>query len=89
MLFTREGIVRRLRMLRTTAEVWLLVTWLKQFSSAAGPGTSLQTCIRLTPDNIGESCEPHLHRSEQVDLRGMGRTYDPSAAFVRDDWPSR
>ncbi len=29
-LFTREGIIRRLRMIRTTAEVWLLVTWLKQ-----------------------------------------------------------
>jgi hypothetical protein len=54
-LFTREGIVRRLRMFRTTAEVWLLVTWLKQYSSAAGPGTSLADLYRAAPpDNIRE-----------------------------------
>jgi hypothetical protein len=53
-LFTREGIVRRLRMLRTTAEVWLLVTWLKQYSSAAGPGTSLADLYVATPDNVRE-----------------------------------
>jgi hypothetical protein len=53
-LFTREGIVRRLRMLRTAAEVWLLVTWLKQYSSAAGPGTSLQDLYQAPSDNIGE-----------------------------------
>ena len=48
-LFTREGIMRRLRMFRTTAEVWLLVTWLKQYSSAAGPGTSLADLYRRAP----------------------------------------
>jgi hypothetical protein len=53
-LFTREGMVRRLRMLRTAAEVWLLVTWLKQYSSAAGPGTSLQDLYQASPDNMGE-----------------------------------
>jgi hypothetical protein len=53
-LFTREGIVRRLRMFRTTAEVWLLVTWFKQYSSAAGPGTSLADLYRPPPDNLRE-----------------------------------
>ena len=53
-LFTREGIIRRLRMLRTTAEVWLLVTWLKQYSSAAGPGTSLADLYQAPPDNVRE-----------------------------------
>ena len=53
-LFTREGIVRRLRMFRTTAEVWLLVTWLKQYSSAAGPGPSIADLYRAPPDNIRE-----------------------------------
>src|SRR5262245_52090017 len=53
-LFTRDGIVRRLKMFRTTAEVWLLVTWLKQYSSAAGPGTSLADLYRAPPDNVRE-----------------------------------
>ena len=53
-LFTRDGIMRRLRMFRTTAEVWLLVTWLKQYSSAAGPGTSLADLYRAPPDNVRE-----------------------------------
>lgn len=53
-LFTRAGIVRRLRMFRAAAEVWLLITWLKQYSSAAGPGTSLADLYRPPPDNIRE-----------------------------------
>jgi len=53
-LFTRDGIVRRLKMLRTTAEVWLVITWLKQYSSAAGPGTSLRDLYQPIPDNVGE-----------------------------------
>ncbi|MEP6918148.1 MAG: hypothetical protein ABJC89_21045 [Acidobacteriota bacterium] len=40
-LFTREGALRRLRMLRTAAEVWLFVQWIKYYSSAAGPGSSM------------------------------------------------
>lgn len=35
--------------MRTTAEVWLVVQWLKQFSSAAGPGTTLADIA--TPSN--------------------------------------
>ena len=53
-LFTREGIVRRLRMFRASAEVWLLVTWLKQYSSAAGPGTSLADLYQAPSDNVRE-----------------------------------
>ena len=39
-LLTRDGIRRRLTMLRAAAEVWLVVHILKGYSSAAGPGTS-------------------------------------------------
>jgi hypothetical protein len=54
-LFTREGIVRRLKMFRTAAEVWLLVTWIKQYSSAAGPGTSLRDLYQQPlGDNLTE-----------------------------------
>ena len=54
-LFTREGILRRLRMFRTAAEVWLLVAWLKPFGSAAGPGTSLGDLYSASPqNNLGE-----------------------------------
>jgi hypothetical protein len=53
-LFTREGIKRRLIMARGAAEVWLLVTWLKQYSSAAGPHTSLADLNVQQPDNVRE-----------------------------------
>src|SRR3954454_15117631 len=52
-LFTREGLRRRVKMLRVAAEVWLLVLWLKQYSSAAGPGTSIAS-LRVQPDNVHE-----------------------------------
>ncbi|HUR81054.1 MAG TPA: hypothetical protein VM733_09820 [Thermoanaerobaculia bacterium] len=52
-LFTRAGIRRRLAMLRTAAEVWLLVQWLKGFSSAAGPGTTLANIFNPR-DNFSE-----------------------------------
>jgi hypothetical protein len=39
-LLTRDGIRRRLTMLRTAVEVWLVVHILKSYSSAAGPGTT-------------------------------------------------
>ena len=50
-LFTREGIRRRLAMLRTAAEVWLVVQWIKYYSSAAGPGTTMANVFRPR-DNI-------------------------------------
>src|SRR3954468_550537 len=64
-LFTREGIMRRLRMFRAAAAVWLLVTWLKQYSSAAGPGTSLEDLYGRPPDNLRElwnhiCVDPHM-----------------------------
>jgi hypothetical protein len=40
-LFTRDGLRRRFVMLRAAAEVWLVVQFLKGYSSAAGPGTTL------------------------------------------------
>ena len=52
-LFTKDGIRRRLVMLRTAAEVWLVVQWGKQFSSAAGPGTSLANVFHPR-DNLSE-----------------------------------
>ncbi len=39
-LLNRDGIRRRLTMLRTAVEVWLVVHILKSYSSAAGPGTT-------------------------------------------------
>ena len=48
-LFTREGIRRRLTMLRVAAEVWLVVQVLHYYSSAAGPGTTV--AILQTPAN--------------------------------------
>ena len=53
-LFTRDGVIRRLKMFRTAAEVWLVVTWVKQYSSAAGPGTSLRDLYQAPADNLGE-----------------------------------
>jgi hypothetical protein len=52
-LFTREGIRLRLATLRTAAEVWLLVQFLKQYSSAAGPGTSVADLPRAS-NNVAE-----------------------------------
>ncbi len=52
-LFTREGIIRRAVMLRTAAVTWLTVQWLKSFSSAAGPGTSVADVYR-PHDNLTE-----------------------------------
>jgi hypothetical protein len=52
-LFTREGLVRRAVMLRTAAVTWLTVQWVKSFSSAAGPGTSMLDVYR-PHDNLSE-----------------------------------
>jgi hypothetical protein len=40
-LFNRPQLLRRGRMLGVAAGVWLVVQWVKPFSSAAGPGTTL------------------------------------------------
>jgi hypothetical protein len=52
-LFTRAGLVRRAIMLRTGAVTWLAVQWLKTFSSAAGPGTTMLDVYR-PHDNLTE-----------------------------------
>jgi hypothetical protein len=52
-LFTREGMVRRLRMLRTAAEVCIVVQFLKQYASATGPGTSIAD-LYSAPNNLQE-----------------------------------
>lgn len=52
-LFTRAGLKHRAITLRTAAEVWLVGQFLKQFSSAAGPGTTLSDIAR-SHDNITE-----------------------------------
>jgi hypothetical protein len=69
-LFTREGVKRRLIMFRGAAEVWLLVTWLKQYSSAAGPNTSLADLHRLQPDNVRELLN-HICIDPQTMLTGI------------------
>lgn len=45
-LFSRDGLRRRLPMLRTAVEVWLLVQVLRYSSSAAGPGTTIADVAR-------------------------------------------
>jgi hypothetical protein len=52
-LFTREGLVGRAVMLRTAAVTWLTVQWLKTFSSAAGPGTTIMD-VYQPHDNLTE-----------------------------------
>jgi hypothetical protein len=52
-LFSREGLRRRLITFRVAAEVWLVVYFLRQFSSAAGPGTTLDD-LSVARDNITE-----------------------------------
>ncbi len=52
-LFTRAGLKAKLALLRTAAEVWLLVQWLKWYSSAAGPGTTMADVYRPR-DNVIE-----------------------------------
>jgi hypothetical protein len=52
-LWSWEGLRRRVLTLRTAAEVWLLVYFLRQFSSAAGPGTTLEA-LYVSRDNITE-----------------------------------
>ncbi|MEO6213574.1 MAG: hypothetical protein ABIP65_08100 [Vicinamibacterales bacterium] len=62
-LFTVAGARRRALTIASAAGVWLLVQWGKQFSSGAGPGTSLADVYR-PQDNIsalaGRICiDPH------------------------------
>jgi hypothetical protein len=52
-LFTRDGIRLRLKTLRTAAEAWLFIYFIRRFSSAAGPGTSLADVYK-PQDNIAE-----------------------------------
>jgi hypothetical protein len=52
-LFTREALRRALAGLRSAAEVWLVVTLAKQYSSAAGPGTSIAD-VRAPANNVLE-----------------------------------
>lgn len=77
-IFTREGFRRRLVMLRVAAEVWLLVQWVKYYSSAAGPGTTMADLV-VQRDNVMV-----LARRICLDLQAL-----PSGAWrlVTDHWP--
>lgn len=55
-LFTREGALRRAVTVGGAAGIWLSVQWVKQFSSGAGPGTSLADVYR-PQDNISALAE--------------------------------
>ena len=73
-LFTREGRRGAFAAARTAAEVWLVVQWLKQFDSAAGPGTTLASIGALSNNLLevfGRTCiDPHLM------LTGLARVAD-------------
>jgi uncharacterized membrane protein len=77
-LFTKDGVRRRLVMLRTAAEVWLVVQWVKQFSSAAGPGTSLANVFHPR-DNLSELAS-RVCIDPATALRGM-------AKLATEHWP--
>jgi hypothetical protein len=77
-LLTKHGVRRRLVMLRTAAEVWLVVQWVKQFSSAAGPGTSLANVFH-SRDNLSELAS-RVCIDPATTLRGM-------AKLATEHWP--
>jgi hypothetical protein len=52
-LFTRDALRRRLPMLRTAVEVWLVAQVLRYSSSAAGPGTTIAS-VREAHSNLTE-----------------------------------
>jgi hypothetical protein len=52
-LFTRASLRSKLVFLRTAAEVWLVAQWLKWYSSAAGPGTTMADVYK-PKDNVLE-----------------------------------
>jgi hypothetical protein len=78
-LFTREGRRGAFAAARTAAEVWLVVQWLKQFASAAGPGTT-QADIHAPANNfievIGRLC---------IDPRAM---VIGAARLITVHWPA-
>lgn len=78
-LFTREGIMRRLVMLRAAAEVWLVVQWLMLFASAAGPATTVAN-LRMPRNNV-----VNLSQRMCIDLHTL-----PSGlwALLTQHWPS-
>jgi hypothetical protein len=77
-LFTREGVRLRLATLRTAAEVWLLVQFLKQYSSAAGPGTTIADLPR-TSNNVAELAS-RICTDVSTLPAGIGRLFT-------DHWP--
>jgi hypothetical protein len=77
-LFSRDGLRRRLVTLRTAAEVWLVVYFLRQFSSAAGPGTTINDLF-VARDNITELTS-RMCLDPSTAVSGFG-------AIVRTHWP--
>ena len=55
-LFARGSLRRHFALARTAAEVWLVVQWVKYYSSAAGPGTSMADVFRPR-DNVLQLAE--------------------------------
>lgn len=53
-LFTRDGIRKRVTMLLVAGAVWFLVFGLKQYSTPLGPGTTLADLQRVPGDNLHE-----------------------------------
>ncbi len=70
-LFTREGIRRRLAMLRVAAEVWFVVQVLFQYSSAMGPGSTV--ALMGTPTNNLLNLAERTCLSASALVTGMGR----------------
>lgn len=75
---TRAGLRHALVMLHAAATTWLFVQWLKQYSSAAGPGTSVAD-LQVARDNISELASRVCFDLAAVPL-GIGR-------LVTEHWP--
>lgn len=78
-LFTRDGIRRRLVMLRAAAEVWLVVEFLKHLSSAAGPGTTFAQVHGASNNVVG------LANRICSDLQALPAGL---AAMATEHWPT-
>ncbi|CAN5713331.1 hypothetical protein BH18ACI5_BH18ACI5_27570 [soil metagenome] len=77
-LLTRRDAVRRAVTVAAAAGMWLLTQWVKQFSSGAGPGTSLADVYR-PQDNIS-ALATRICLDPHTVLSGFGR-------LATDHWP--
>ena len=72
------------RGLRVAGEVWLVVQFLRPFASAAGPGTTMASIVRVPTKQSGRGVQPFLCRAGHVAARGHESGRRPLGPAVRD-----